>query len=149
MCEFAQHDEKDDEAGDPGPKFIEMDDLVAEKRDEECACCNDDNTSIARDVVINRIQQLRANDGVHGGPANASQHVEERYDLDGVETKEEAREDHLAETILRTKGGEEGDRGNAEHIYEQDGEEGVNEAKVENGDCERADGEGGDYHVGG
>ena len=77
MREFAEHDEEDDEAGDPGPEFVEMHDFVAEEGDEEGRCGDDDDTGVAGDGVVDRVQELGADDDVDGGPADAGEDVED------------------------------------------------------------------------
>ena len=62
-------------------------------------------------------------------------------DFDAIETEEEAGKDHLAQTEAGSEGGEEGDGGDGEAIDEEDGEEGVYEAQVEDRDGQCTDGE--------
>ena len=77
MSEFAEDDEEDDEAGDPGPELVEMDDFVAEEGDEEGCSGNDDDAGIAGDGFVDGVQELSADDHIDGGPANASEDVED------------------------------------------------------------------------
>lgn len=53
-----------------------MDNLVSEKSDEESANGDDDDSSVARNVVVDRIDKLSSDDRVDGRPANACKHVE-------------------------------------------------------------------------
>ena len=69
-------------------------------------------------------------------------------DLDAVEPEEETRKDHLTQTKLGAECREEADWGDSQQVDEEDGEEGVDETQVKDGDGERTDGEGGDDHVG-
>lgn len=55
----------------------------------------------------------------------------------------------MAETEAGAEGGEEGDWGDAQAVDKEDGEEGVDEAKLKDWDCQCTNGEGGDDHVGG
>ena len=49
-----------------------MYDLVAEDGDAKCAYCNDDDTSVSWNIMVHSVDQLSADDGVDGRPANAS-----------------------------------------------------------------------------
>ena len=73
----AQGDQEDNEGWNPGPELVGMDDLVTEKSDEESAGRNDDDASKAWDTWIHRIDELRSDDDVDRGPANASTQVED------------------------------------------------------------------------
>ena len=66
-----------------------------------------------------------------------------------METEEVARKDHLTKTEAGAECREEGYWGYAQTVDEEDGEEGVDETKLKDCDCQCANGEGGDYHVGG
>ena len=77
MSEFAQDDEEDDEAGDPGPELVEVYDFVAEEGNEEGGGGNDDDTGIAGDGTVDGMQELGADDDIDGGPADAGEDVED------------------------------------------------------------------------
>lgn len=112
--EFAEDDEEDDEAGDPGPEFVGVDHLVAEQGDQEGRCRDDDDARISWHVRVDRIDQLCAHDHVDGRPAHASQAVEDCDHLHAVETEEVSRQHHLPKTEAGTKSAEEGDGGDGE-----------------------------------
>ena len=76
MGKFAEDDEEDDEGRDPRPEFVRMHDLVAEEADDEGADGDDDDAREARDVVVDGVDELRAHDRVHRGPADTSEDVE-------------------------------------------------------------------------
>jgi hypothetical protein len=65
-----------------------------------------------------------------------------------VVTEEVAGQNHLAQTEARTKGGEEADGRNGKGIDEDDGQGGVDEAELEDGLGEGANGKGRHDHVG-
>ena len=65
-----------------------------------------------------------------------------------MKAEEKAREHHLAQTEAGPKGGEEGDGGDGEAIDKEDCEEGVDETKMKDWDCQCADGKRGNHHVG-
>ena len=75
--EFAEHDQEDDEAGDPTPKLVRVDNLIAEESDEEGCCRNDDNARPSWNVAVYGIEDLSANDDIDGGPSDACEDVEE------------------------------------------------------------------------
>jgi hypothetical protein len=52
-------------------------DFVAEKGYQKCADGNDDDAGVARDVVIDGVDELGADDGVDGGPTDAGEDVED------------------------------------------------------------------------
>ena len=147
--ELAQHDEEDDEGRDPAPKFVCVHDLVAEEGYQEGAHGDDEDACPPWDVVVDGVDELRADDAVDGAPADAGEHIEEGDELDTPPAEPEAREDHLAEAKARAKGAEETDGDDAQHVEEEAGEDGVDEAEEEELLGEEADGEGGDDHVGG
>lgn len=68
MGEFAKDNKEDDEAGNPGPVFVEMHDFIAEERDDEGRGGNDYNTCISGDVGIDSVEELRADDHIDSGP---------------------------------------------------------------------------------
>lgn len=78
MGKFAKDDQEDDEAGDPAPVFVSVDNLVAEQRHKEGRCCYDNDARVSWDAVVHCIQQLRANDYIDRGPADTSKDVEDR-----------------------------------------------------------------------
>lgn len=77
MREFAEDNEEDDEAGDPGPVFVHVDDFVAEEGDDERCCRDDDNACVSGNVGIDGIEELGADYHVDGRPAYAGQDVED------------------------------------------------------------------------
>lgn len=78
MRELSEHDQEDYEAGDPRVVFVGVHHLVAEKRDEEGRGCDDDDAGPSRDVGVDCIQELGADNDVDGGPADARKDVENR-----------------------------------------------------------------------
>ena len=58
MSEDAEDNQEDDEAGYPANHLVPVNDLVAEKRDEEGTDGDDENASIARDVFVNGMDEL-------------------------------------------------------------------------------------------
>jgi hypothetical protein len=77
MSELAEHDEEDDEAGDPRDHFVEVNDLVAKKGDQEGACCNDDDPGVSRHVRVDGVDELCADNDVDGRPSQAGEAVED------------------------------------------------------------------------
>lgn len=73
MSELANHDQEDDEGRDPGPELIRMHDFVAEERDEEGAYGDDDDACVARDIIVDRVDELSANNDVDRRPADAGE----------------------------------------------------------------------------
>lgn len=61
-----------------------MHDLVAEKGDQERSGGDDDNSSPARHVSIDCIEELSANNYVDCRPSNTSENVEHSNDLNTV-----------------------------------------------------------------
>ena len=76
--ELAQHDEEDDEARDPAVVLVGVHDFVAEEGDEEGRGRDDDDAGPAWDGAVDGVEDLRPDDDVHGGPADAGEDVEER-----------------------------------------------------------------------
>ncbi len=74
--EFAEDDEEDDEGGDPGPEFVVVHDFVAEDGDEPGRGGDDDDAGVAGDVAVDGVDELGADDDVHGGPADTGEDVE-------------------------------------------------------------------------
>jgi hypothetical protein len=75
--EFTQDDQENNKAGDPAVHLIDMDNLVAEEGDEESAGGDDDNSSESRHLRVDSVDQLRANNNIDSGPAQACKAVEE------------------------------------------------------------------------
>ena len=90
MSEFAQDDEEDDEAGDPAVELVIVNDLVAEQRDQKGRCGNDDDTRVARDVRVDGVEELRANNDIDGGPPDAGEDVEDGNEFHAVPAEIEA-----------------------------------------------------------
>ena len=147
VCEFAEHDQEDYKARDPSIKLVYVHNLVAEERDEEGACCDYDDAGPAWYVAVHGVDQLSAHDDVDGRPAHTGEAIEDGYQLDTVVSKIVAGEYHLPETESRAKSAEEAHRSNAKHVDEQDGEERIHEAELEDRDGESADCERGDDHI--
>ena len=80
-----------------------MHNLVPEKGHEEGAESDDQDTGIARDIGVHSIDELRADDGVHGGPSDASQDIEKGDQLHSPPAEPEAREHHLTQTKARAE----------------------------------------------
>ena len=55
MRELAEHDQKDDQTGDPRVELVDMHDFVAENGNEPSRCGDYNDTSIARDISINGV----------------------------------------------------------------------------------------------
>ncbi len=73
---LAEYNQEGDEAGDPTPELVGVDDLVAEQRHDECCRRNDDDARKPWHAVVHRIQQLGADNHVDGGPPDARKNVE-------------------------------------------------------------------------
>ena len=54
-----------------------MNDLVSEESDEESRDCDDKDTSPARHVSVDSIEELGSNDDIDGGPTNTSEDVKD------------------------------------------------------------------------
>jgi hypothetical protein len=65
MSKFTETDQEEDLAGNPGPAFVSMDNLVAEKADKERCNGDDQDANPARHVVVDSIEKLRSDDGVY------------------------------------------------------------------------------------
>lgn len=74
--EFSEHDQEDYEAGQPRVVFVGVHHFIAEKCDEKCCGCDDDDAGPARKVGIDCIQELSADDYIDGGPTYARKDVE-------------------------------------------------------------------------
>ena len=77
MCEFPKDDEEDNETGDPGIHLVHVNNLVSEERDQECACCDDNDACVSRNIRIDSIQKLSSYDDVDSGPSDARKDIEE------------------------------------------------------------------------
>ncbi len=73
---LAEHDQEDDQAGNPRPALVHVHDLVAEGADQQGRDGDDQDAGPARDVAVNSMDQLRADNDVDRGPSNASKNVE-------------------------------------------------------------------------
>ena len=97
-----------------------MHDFIPEQRYEERRRRDDDDARVPGDGGVDGVDQLRADDDVHGRPADAGEAVEEGDDLDAVVAEEEAREDHLAQAEDGAEGAVEADGHDAEEVDEED-----------------------------
>lgn len=69
--EFPEHDEEDDETGDPAVEFVGVHNFIAEESNEEGASCDNNDAAPTGDVAVDCVQDLSAYDDVDGGPADA------------------------------------------------------------------------------
>lgn len=76
VCKHAKDDHEDDKRRDPAPELIGMYDLVSEESHDERAECDDDDTGISRDVRVDCVDKLCADDGIDRGPSDAGENVE-------------------------------------------------------------------------
>lgn len=83
-----------------------MDNLVTEQADGKSADCNDDDSDSTIHVVVDSIDELCANDGINGTPADTGQNVEDGDKLDSIPSEPKSGKDHLAETKSWTEGRE-------------------------------------------
>lgn len=77
MGKFAKNNKEDDEAWNPAVELVVVDDFVAEEGDKEGGSRNDNDAGITGDIMVDGVQELSTDDDVHGGPANASEDVED------------------------------------------------------------------------
>ena len=77
MRELTEHDQKDDQTGDPRVELVGMHDFVAENGNEPCCCSDYYDTSIARDISVNGVEKLSADYNIHSGPAYTGEDVED------------------------------------------------------------------------
>lgn len=141
--------EEDDDVGDPGPLLEHVNNVVAKEGDAEGQHCNDDDTGPGRELaVVDRVKELGRNNGIDSGPANTSNNVDDGGNDGSVSAEPESGDNHLSETKLGAKSGEESNGQGAQEVEEDDGQEGRPEIKAENCNSEDADGEGGNDHVG-
>lgn len=68
MCKLAEDNQEDDEGWDPAIEFVVVDDFVAEEGDKEGAGGNDDDTCVPRDIIVDSMQELGANNDIDRGP---------------------------------------------------------------------------------
>lgn len=78
MSEGAQHDEENNEGGDPAPVLVGVDNLISSKGDEEGDEGDDEDPGISRDRAVDCVKELSTNDSVCGRPADAGQNIEKR-----------------------------------------------------------------------
>jgi hypothetical protein len=62
---LADNDEEDDEAWDPTPELVCVDDLVSEQRYDECGNRNYEHTSKPWHIIVHGMYQLGTDDGVY------------------------------------------------------------------------------------
>ena len=77
LGENSEDDQEDDQRREPGDKLVGVHDLVAEGADDEGADGDDDDSCGSGDVGVDGFDQLGADNRVHGGPAQAREHVED------------------------------------------------------------------------
>lgn len=77
MGKLSQDDQKGDEAGNPTPELVSVDDLVAKQCNDEGHRRDDDDARISWNIAVHRIQQLCANNHIDGRPADACKDVED------------------------------------------------------------------------
>ncbi len=65
MGELSKDDHKDYEAWDPGPELISVYDLVPKASDHQCSSCDNDDSSIPGNIVVDGVDKLSANYDVH------------------------------------------------------------------------------------
>ena len=76
MSEFAEHDEEDDKAWNPANHLVHVDDFVAEQRDDEGTRGNNDDSSVARQIRVDSVKELCANNYIHRRPTQTGETVE-------------------------------------------------------------------------
>jgi hypothetical protein len=121
--------------------------LVAKETDEECADSNDEDTSKAGYVVVNRMNKLGADNAIDRRPAYTREYVENGDEFDSVPTKPETGKNHLTKTEAGTHGGEVADGNYTNQVEEEDDEDGISETEEEDGFSEHSNCEGTDDHV--
>lgn len=124
-----------------------MDDLVSEEGDKEGGSSNNNDTSPARHVTIDSIEELSANNNIHRRPTNASKNVEDSDDFDAIPSKVKSRQDHLSKSKPWAKGWEEADWNYAEKIDEEDDQDRIDESKIKDGVGEGSNSKCRDDHV--
>ena len=55
MRELTEHDQKDDQTGDPRVELVGMHDFVAENGNDPSCCGDYDDTGIARDIGVDGV----------------------------------------------------------------------------------------------
>lgn len=145
--EDAKDDDEDDGSRNPGPEFIDVDDLVTKERHAQCAKSDDEDTSVAWNIVVDGIDQLSANDRVHRRPAKAGKDVkhsncdllardpqcknDRRTDLDSIPAEPVTRQNHLSQAKTRSESGEVADRDDTDEIEEQADQASIRETEKE------------------
>lgn len=76
MSEGSQDDDEDDTGRDPTPVFVRMDDFIPSKGDEERTEGDDQNASKPRDVRVDCVKKLSADNGVGCRPADTGDDIE-------------------------------------------------------------------------
>jgi len=123
-----EDDDEDYRSWYPRPELVGVHNLVAEESHEQSAKGDDEDSSEARDVDVDGVDQLRTYDRVDGRPPKAGKEVKDSDDLDSMPAKPVPGEDHLTQAKSRPEGGEVADRDDTEEVEEQAHEAGVNEA---------------------
>lgn len=95
MSEFAENDHENNEGRDPTPELVGVHNLVSEEADEEGANRDDEDTSVARNIIVDGVDQLGAHYAVDRGPSNTGKNVENSNELHAVPAEPESRENHL------------------------------------------------------
>ena len=73
---LSEDDQEDDKAWNPGISLVCMDDLVSEACNNECAGCNENDSSPTWHVMVDSVKELCSNDHIYSGPPNTSQDIE-------------------------------------------------------------------------
>ena len=76
VSKLSKDDEEDNEAGNPTPELVCVDNLVSEQRYNECGDRNDQDTSKSWYITVHSVQQLGTDDGINRRPANACKDIE-------------------------------------------------------------------------
>lgn len=66
----AEHNHKDDKSGHPAPVLVGMNNFVAKEDNDKRAKGDDEDAGETWDVVVDRMDELRANDNIGGSPAD-------------------------------------------------------------------------------
>lgn len=157
MREDTEDDDKDDGGGDPGPELVKMDDLVTEEGNKQRTESNDDNASVAGNIVVDGMNYLGADDRIHCRPAEAGKNVEhgdcnwltgsskckvtERTDLDTVPAEPVSRQNHLSQPQAWSESGEVTHRDDSDEVEEQADQASICESEEEKRLREKADSE--------
>lgn len=129
--EDPEHDREDDGGGQPRPELVGVYDLLAKHADDQGGDGDDEDAREAGNVGVDGLEELGADDGVDGGPAQTCHDIEEGDELDAPPAEPEARQGHLAETEGGLKGREEAHGGDAEQIEEHAHQHGVGDTEEE------------------